>query len=70
MWPYLLKLANFGDKIKISEVEGQEIKVDFDWTPLKKEFEHYQQQYLSILPEQEKRFGIYREVKSLIRKSY
>lgn len=40
----------------------------FDWSELEKLYEHYRSQWQAILPDQEKRFALFREQKLLIGK--
>ncbi|KAH9415899.1 hypothetical protein DERP_000393 [Dermatophagoides pteronyssinus] len=59
LWPYILGLYD-GDN------DNEDCRKQFDWSSKQKLFEHYRSQWQSILPEQEKRFMLFRERKSLI----
>lgn len=52
LWPLVLGLSDNLD--------------DCDWSERDRLFDHYQQQWLSILPDQEERFTAYRERKSIL----
>lgn len=53
LWPVILGLTD-------------DPQTKFDWTEMNKLYKHYRSQWESILPEQEKRFSLFRERKSLI----
>ncbi|OTF78902.1 TBC1 domain family member 15-like protein, partial [Euroglyphus maynei] len=60
IWPYILGLYD-GDN------DDEDCRKPFDWSSRQKLFEHYRSQWQSILPEQEKRFMLFREQRDVIR---
>lgn len=63
LWPLILGLV---DVTSVKNLNINEIEID--WPMKNKLYQHYRSQWEAILPEQEKRFMLFRERKSLIGK--